>query len=748
MKIMKRNLLFLLIGILMTLSLISCDLKIPDLTPDDSSSDDSSIFDDSSTDSSYDGESSVDDESSNVEDSSNIEDDSSSIENESSSEDSSWIEDESSKEEESSEGGSGDIDDNGSHRVTLVFGNGEQNKSFLIKHGEKIPKPSEPQRNGYKFDGWFIDDEEWIFIGYNVTEPITLTAKWTPIEYKITGYPNKTSYTIEDEFELLDADDKDGYTFDYWTLEGKPIIRIKKGTTGDLALNAKYSLITYTITYVDEFNAENTNAIEFTAENPVILKDVSCADKTFFGWYCNGEKITTVSVETVGYNDVTVTATWKKVLKDWSGKTLTVLATRYSATGGAPWGQFELNPISFGENLNTAFENRQAFILQEYGVTVKWVESYSPQSISSELAEAKYAENANYDIALPRLHEVQQLTSYVYDMGKSEYIDFSQSYYSQIAYEAFTVADVTLFATGDFDFMDDQVTYALFFNEDALSTLTDNDIYELVDEGEWTFDILKSISRAYCGDLNGNLECDDDDKYGYGTKTFTRFFNYFGINEVSVVDGLYKATLKTENTNAVVNTILECTSGTNWCRVNWGGTWGSNLYTAFAEGRVLFYEEVVHQTQNFDSTSFEIGILPFPKLNSEQENYCTTLAPTQATVICIPKATQDREMSEAFVEILSQTGQEYIIPEFQNTYFASISDDGIEAYKNHIKPNMVYDAGIMNSWESTVYGSLKYYCYNEGQNRFDELYETPEYLGNANTIIESWNANWKAYTEE
>ncbi len=45
--------------------------------------------------------------------------------------------------------------------------------------GMKATEPTVPKRSGYKFEGWFVGDEKWSFIGYSVTENITLTAKWT-----------------------------------------------------------------------------------------------------------------------------------------------------------------------------------------------------------------------------------------------------------------------------------------------------------------------------------------------------------------------------------------------------------------------------------------------------------------------------------------------------------------------------------------------------------------------------------------
>lgn len=435
--------------------------------------------------------------------------------------------------------------------------------------------------------------------------------------------------------------------------------------------------------------------------------------------------------------------------KKWEGKTLTVLATRYSATGGAPWGQFELNPDTFGTGLNTGFQDRQAKIQEYYGVTVKWQPASEPQSIVGDLAEAENAENLNYDIAIPRAFEVQALVSQVYNMGDSDYIDFSQPYYSQLAYESFTVAGVTLFAAGDSDFADDQLASVLYFNKDMLAKQTKNDIYELVDDGDWTFDILTSISRAISGDLNGNSEQDDEDQYGFGVKGYSSFFQFFGINEVGVVDGLYAVTLGEGNPNAVVSAIIECKTGSTWCRSDWGGSWGGNMGTAFAEGRLLFYQDVFQSAQNFSSITFEMGVLPFPKLNDEQENYCAPItAQHQTTVICIPKATQDRAMSEYFIDVLSWTGRDYVIPNFQKTIEDKLSSDyeeDMRIYEEHIKANMVYDVGALTNGHNALLGEVRGGSHAENKDNFNKLFG--EASGTAATTIETWNMAWAAYAD-
>ena len=47
-----------------------------------------------------------------------------------------------------------------------------------VLKGDKVAKPSDPTNDGYRFIGWYYQGEEWSFIGYSVTEDMTLTAKW------------------------------------------------------------------------------------------------------------------------------------------------------------------------------------------------------------------------------------------------------------------------------------------------------------------------------------------------------------------------------------------------------------------------------------------------------------------------------------------------------------------------------------------------------------------------------------------
>ena len=65
------------------------------------------------------------------------------------------------------------------YTVTFDTQGGSEIESQVVERGCKIMEPENPRKNcGCEFDGWYVGDERWSFIGYVVTEDMTLTARW------------------------------------------------------------------------------------------------------------------------------------------------------------------------------------------------------------------------------------------------------------------------------------------------------------------------------------------------------------------------------------------------------------------------------------------------------------------------------------------------------------------------------------------------------------------------------------------
>ena len=68
--------------------------------------------------------------------------------------------------------------------VTIEPNNGARRTKVYVKRGAKLPAPVEPVREGYTFEGWFVDEQ--LTRPWDVDEAIagdtTLYAKWSKVE--------------------------------------------------------------------------------------------------------------------------------------------------------------------------------------------------------------------------------------------------------------------------------------------------------------------------------------------------------------------------------------------------------------------------------------------------------------------------------------------------------------------------------------------------------------------------------------
>ena len=106
------------------------------------------------------------------------------------------------------------------HTVTFNPANGQQPFTQEVSYADKATRPEDPIKFGYSFAGWYYIDgdicEEWSFIGYSVTEDMTLVAKWDYATYELpivnintggAGIHSKEDYT-DMTFSMENCDDE------------------------------------------------------------------------------------------------------------------------------------------------------------------------------------------------------------------------------------------------------------------------------------------------------------------------------------------------------------------------------------------------------------------------------------------------------------------------------------------------------------------------------------------------------------
>ena len=132
--------------------------------------------------------------------------------------------------------------------VTFDKDNGTPNETKTVYSGEKVTKPADPKKNGYKFAGWVLNNSKFDF-STPITENITLTASYTLLpKYTVTfdsaGGSNVSSQTVTEGDKATKPTDptKSDSQFDGWYLNGTKY-DFNKAVTSDITLVAKWKAV-------------------------------------------------------------------------------------------------------------------------------------------------------------------------------------------------------------------------------------------------------------------------------------------------------------------------------------------------------------------------------------------------------------------------------------------------------------------------------------------------------------------------
>ena len=133
--------------------------------------------------------------------------------------------------------------------------NGYDNLNTSVYEGETIVKPTDPIKNGYTFDGWYLNNELFDF-NSKVNENISLNAKFNLVNYSITYELEdgtfkdsvQTSYNVEN-YNELNVPSKDGYIFLYFVDAKGDIVESLENRFEDLYLTAIYEKIEKVVTF-------------------------------------------------------------------------------------------------------------------------------------------------------------------------------------------------------------------------------------------------------------------------------------------------------------------------------------------------------------------------------------------------------------------------------------------------------------------------------------------------------------------
>lgn len=381
-------------------------------------------------------------------------------------------------------------------------------------------------------------------------------------------------------------------------------------------------------------------------------------------------------------------------------KILTRKATRY---------EFDDQNEKGLDSVNNAIYLRNESVQSRFSVKFRFEETNG--SWDSDFVKV-YEQKATVgwsDVSLTSAHfAMQQLASlqgFCRDMTtlKTEdgAMDMTKEWWSKPFYESCNIEGKFYVAVGDITYTMYEYMQVVFFNENLAKDYVKDaaggevNLYELVKEEEWTYDLYQGFIKA----VSYN---DVDQIHGLGTQGHairgyaTAFEAFYTERDDS---GAYTKYSFPEVAPERVSTVADTVSAFMKPLLGKGIVFNTSGYGAdeaalnqlFAEGKLLFYEQMLGEVVAFNKlvsdTEFSFGVLPLPMWDDDQLEYHTPIRDT-ASAVSVPKNVQDLEMAGVIPEALCMYSYQNVRPEYLDTVLSGRYMDN---------PDMQYVLDIVRS---------------------------------------------------
>ena len=330
-----------------------------------------------------------------------------------------------------------------------------------------------------------------------------------------------------------------------------------------------------------------------------------------------------------------------------------------------------------GEAAGDAALERNAAVAEMLNINMEFTQvNYGYDGVQNDVRTYIMAGADSYDLIINDLYGLTGLTveGMFHSADKGEYFDFTQPYwYGDFMKDiAFKEGDTFMMA-GDFIIDTLRTGHCLVYNKNLYTDLYGNgdDLYETVLNGEWTMDkMIELVDGAYL-DLDGNGKKNIGDMLGFSVfQDWGPCIPFLITNGAQYVtrgeDGYPVIAMNNERTMLMCDKIYELWNSQGTGALALWNNDQAGVMNQFAAGNILIvgYQQLGSlESDSLRSSEYEIGIIPYPKLDELQETYITSAHDT-SEIGLIPVTMPETNISfvSAVLEVLSRESHKNVLP--------------------------------------------------------------------------------------
>jgi ABC-type glycerol-3-phosphate transport system substrate-binding protein len=386
--------------------------------------------------------------------------------------------------------------------------------------------------------------------------------------------------------------------------------------------------------------------------------------------------------------------------KDYGGAEFHVL--RYDSQTVHGWSEIP-NDIAVsgetGETLNDAIYTRNRLVEERFGVKIVSVED--GKGLSQRLQASVLSGTGSYDLVDQCLNEVGRLFNLGLIVSYDTLdIDLSMPWFDQNSVESFTMSGKKFAAVSDVTFVDKLSTVVAFYNKDLAEKLEIPDFYEVALSGDWTLDQMLSYATLVSADMNSDSKMDQNDSYLISCQNDGSYYLlhsagiYTTINDGTTI----KYNLNNERAISALEKIFSIMTDQNvYFNRQTYKLQPPEVAAMFANDQALFMLRPVQSLYDLRKYQVQFGIIPIPKFDASQDDYCVPVNSWAATIICVPKDSLDYERIALVFEAMAVESYYNVMPPFYDEVLGVklVKDSTAAKVLDIVFANRLYDIGFI-----------------------------------------------------
>ncbi len=346
---------------------------------------------------------------------------------------------------------------------------------------------------------------------------------------------------------------------------------------------------------------------------------------------------------------------------NWEGEEYRVLGREYENN---MFTNFEIDRETMPEDVvGIAVWNRNAAIKEKYGLdVVGTLVTGKPENEAKLFLEA--GEDA-YDLILctPNSFHPFAMQGYLLDLKTLDYVDITKDCWNEYANTQLTMGGKLFYTTNKFLLHDKHRTWMVFYNRDLAKDLNIGYLETEVFDGKWTMDRLIEIAKLGAAEKDGVDGMSYYDQWGVGMSDsycFTQLALASGFRFSDHGNNGYPQLIgATDQMVTVLDKVFELTADDNTCFIHTFRPESDKIgldNSIFSTGNAVVLVDVISSFDDFAvaGITFDLGTIPNPKFNEDQEDYYSAANVGNGTLLGVPATVYDPAKAGFGLQVLAE----------------------------------------------------------------------------------------------